>query len=64
VASSGAYVYGSYPDIDRLVGEPATELDPKRRGTTLERIQQLMQLRRPSSRPSGRSVTCMAWGHE
>jgi len=42
VASGGAYVYGSYPDIDRLVGEQATELDPKRRGAILDRIQQLI----------------------
>ena len=45
VASGGAYVYGSYPDIDRLVGEQAAELDPKRRAAILERIQQLMHER-------------------
>src|SRR5215468_10231241 len=42
VASGGAYVYGIYPDIDRLVGEQAAELDPKRRAAILERVQQLM----------------------
>ncbi len=42
VALGGAYVYGSYPDIDGLVREQATEVDPKRRGAILERIQQLM----------------------
>ena len=42
VASGGAFVYGSYPDIDALFREQATELDAKRRRTILERIQQLM----------------------
>jgi len=42
VASGGAFVYGSYPDIDTLFREQATELDAKRRGAILERIQQLM----------------------
>jgi len=40
VAASGAYVYGSYPDIDGLFREQATEPDKKRRETTLRRIQQ------------------------
>ena len=42
VASGGAYVYGSYPDIDGLFREQATELDRKRREATLHRIQQLV----------------------
>jgi peptide/nickel transport system substrate-binding protein len=42
VAAGGTYVYGSYPDIDGLFREQATELDPTKRGATLERIQQLI----------------------
>jgi peptide/nickel transport system substrate-binding protein len=42
VAASGPYAYGSYPDIDGLVREPADELDRKRREATLHRIQQLV----------------------
>ena len=42
VAAGGAYVYGSYPDIDGLFQEQATESDRKRREATLQRIQQLM----------------------
>ena len=42
VAAGGAYVYGSYPDIDSLFHEQATELDAKRRGAILEHIQQLI----------------------
>ena len=42
VAAGGTYAYGSYPDIDGLVREQATDLDPRRRAATLERIQQLM----------------------
>ena len=42
VASGGAYAYGSYPDIDGLFREQATELDRKRREGTLHRIQQLV----------------------
>jgi peptide/nickel transport system substrate-binding protein len=42
VAGGGTYAYGSYADIDGLVQEQATELDPRRRGAALERIQQLM----------------------
>src|SRR5215470_6095865 len=41
-ASSGAYAYGGYPDIDELFKEQATELDPKKREATLHRIQQLI----------------------
>jgi peptide/nickel transport system substrate-binding protein len=42
VAAGGPYVYGSYPDIDRLFREQASELHPKRREATLHRIQQLI----------------------
>jgi len=42
VASGGAYVYGSYTDIDGLFREQAAELDRKRRESILHRIQQLM----------------------
>ena len=40
-ASTGAYAYGGYPDIDGLVREQATELDTKKREAILHRIQQL-----------------------
>jgi peptide/nickel transport system substrate-binding protein len=42
VAAGGAYVYGSYADIDGLFQEQASELDSKRREATLHRIQQLI----------------------
>jgi peptide/nickel transport system substrate-binding protein len=42
VAAGGPYVYGSYPDIDGLFREQASELDRKRREATLQRIQQLI----------------------
>ena len=42
MAPGGAYVYGSYADIEGLFREQLTELDQKRRAATLERIQQLM----------------------
>src|SRR6058998_3598964 len=42
VAAGGAYVSGSYGDIDGLFREQATELDPKRREAMLHRIQQLI----------------------
>jgi peptide/nickel transport system substrate-binding protein len=42
VVAGGTYVYGSYPDIDGLFGEQATELDRTRREATLHRIQQLV----------------------
>ena len=42
VVAGGAYVYGSYSDIDGLFREQATELDRKRREATLHRIQQLV----------------------
>src|SRR5262252_1184990 len=42
VVGGGPFVYGSYPDIDGLFREQATELDRKRRETTLHHIQQLV----------------------
>src|SRR3989449_459839 len=42
VAAGGAYVYGSYPDIDGLFREQRAELDKKRREVTLHQIQQLI----------------------
>jgi peptide/nickel transport system substrate-binding protein len=41
-ASSGAYAYGAYPDIDGLFREQATELDAQKREALLHRIQQLI----------------------
>ena len=41
-ASSGAYAYGGYPDIDELFREQATELDPNKREAELHRIQRLI----------------------
>ncbi len=38
----GTYTYGSYPDIDALFDKQATELDPKRRTETLQKMQQLV----------------------
>jgi peptide/nickel transport system substrate-binding protein len=45
VAKGGAYVYGSYPDIDALFAEQAGELDRTRRAATLAKIQQLVHER-------------------
>jgi peptide/nickel transport system substrate-binding protein len=42
IVKGGAYVYGSYPDIDELYAKQADELDPKRRTALLEKIQQLV----------------------
>ena len=42
VASTGAYAYGAYPDLDGLFQEQAAETDVKRREATLHRIQQLV----------------------
>jgi len=42
IVGGGTYAYGSYADIDGLFQEQATELDPRRRAATLERIQQLI----------------------
>ena len=45
VATGGAYVYGSYPDIDALFQDQAAELDHKRREATLHKIQRLVHER-------------------
>ena len=42
VVAGGAYVYGSYPDIDSLFKDQAAELDRKKREALLHKIQQLM----------------------
>ena len=42
VAAGGTFTYGSYPDIEGLIGEQASELDGKRREAILHRIQQLI----------------------
>ena len=42
VVKGGAYVYGSYPDIDALYAQQAEELDRKKRGAILEKMQQLV----------------------
>jgi peptide/nickel transport system substrate-binding protein len=42
VVAGGAYVYGSYPDIDGLFREQASELDRKKREAILHKIQQLI----------------------
>ena len=42
ISGGGTYAYGSYADIDGLFREQATDLDPRRRAATLERIQQLV----------------------
>ena len=36
------FAYGTYPDIEGLIREQATELDRGKRETILHRIQQLM----------------------
>jgi peptide/nickel transport system substrate-binding protein len=45
VIGGGTYTYGSYPDIDGLFREQATELDRGRREVTLQKIQQLVHER-------------------
>jgi peptide/nickel transport system substrate-binding protein len=45
VAKGGAYVYGSYPDIDELFQQQANELDQKKREAILHKIQQLVHER-------------------
>jgi peptide/nickel transport system substrate-binding protein len=42
VVKGGAYVYGSYPDIDALYQQQAAELDHKKRGAILEKMQRLV----------------------
>ena len=42
VAKGGPYTYGSYPDIDALFAQQASELDRQKRAIILEKIQQLV----------------------
>jgi peptide/nickel transport system substrate-binding protein len=42
VAKGGTYAYGSYPDIDALFAEQATEMDRVKRTTLLHQLQQLV----------------------
>jgi peptide/nickel transport system substrate-binding protein len=42
VAAGGPFTYGTYPDIEGLIREQASELDRGKREATLHRIQQLM----------------------
>jgi peptide/nickel transport system substrate-binding protein len=42
VAAGGTFTYGTYPDIDGLIREQASEMDAKKREAILHRIQQLM----------------------
>ena len=42
VAGDGLFAYGTYPDIEGLIREQATELDRAKRETILHQIQQLM----------------------
>jgi peptide/nickel transport system substrate-binding protein len=45
VAKGGAYVYGTYPDIDTLFQQQAVELDVKKREAMLHKMQQLVHER-------------------
>ena len=36
----GMYAYGSYPDLDEMFKQQGAELDQKKRGTILEKMQQ------------------------
>jgi len=42
VVKGGAYVYGSYPDIDALYQQQAVELNHKKRGEILDEMQQIL----------------------
>jgi peptide/nickel transport system substrate-binding protein len=42
VVSGGAFVYGSYPEIDSLFKDQAAEMDRKRREALLHKIQQIV----------------------
>ena len=42
VVKGGVYVYGSYPELDELFQQQATEVDPKRRETQLHKMQQIV----------------------
>ena len=45
VVKGGAYVYGSYPDIDDLFAQQAAETDRAKRAPILHRMQQLVHER-------------------
>jgi peptide/nickel transport system substrate-binding protein len=45
IVKGGAYVYGSYPDIDDLFQKQAVELDQHKRAASLDKIQQLIHER-------------------
>jgi len=45
VVKGGTFVYGNYPDIDALFQQQAVEMDHKRRGAVLEKIQQILHER-------------------
>jgi len=40
VVKGGMYAYGSYPDLDEMFKQQASELDQKRRGAILQKMQQ------------------------
>ena len=42
VVKGGAYVYGSYPDLDALYQQQAAELDHKKRAAILDKMQQIL----------------------
>jgi peptide/nickel transport system substrate-binding protein len=42
VVSGGAFVYGSYPEIDSVFKDQAAEMDRKRREALLQKIQQIV----------------------
>ncbi len=42
MAEGGLFTYGTYPDIEGLIREQATELDRVKREVILHRIQQLI----------------------
>ena len=42
VVAGGAYVYGSYPEIDSLFKDQAAEMDRKKREALLQKIQQIV----------------------
>ena len=45
VVKGGAYVYGSYPEIDELFIQQADEIDPVKRRAVLHRMQQMVDER-------------------
>ena len=45
VVKGGAYVYGSYPDIDELFAQQAAETEGAKRAPILHRMQQLVHER-------------------